>query len=272
MRYDTLALDVRGAILTIMLNRPAQKNAINGAMWPELLDALSRCENDEDVRVLVITGAGGDFCSGADVSGGSDSRSLRPLRRMTLVGQVAAALHRLTKPSIAKVRGVAVGAGCNLALGCDLVVASSNARFSEIFVRRALSPDFGGSWLLPRMVGLHIAKELAFFGEIVSGEDAARLHLINRAVADEELDGFVDEWARRLASGPPVALTLTKRLLNASHQLTLEAALEVEAASQAVNSTSVDTREAAAAWQDGRRQPRFTGESVFGVSAEQRHP
>ena len=121
---------------------------------------------------------------------------------MQWINQVPLALHRLPKPTIAKVRGVAAGAGANLALGCDLIVAGETARFAEIFARRGLGLDFGGSWLLPRLVGLHRAKELAFFGDVVSAADADRLGLVNRVVPDAELDEFVTAWAGRLAAGP----------------------------------------------------------------------
>ena len=125
---------------------------------------------------------------------------------MRHVGDVALALHRLPIPTIAKVRGVAVGAGCNMAIGCDLVVASENARFSEIFARRGLSIDFGGSWVLPRIVGMHRAKELALFADIIDAAEAERIGLVNRVLPDAEIDGFVDDWAARLAAGPPIAL------------------------------------------------------------------
>src|SRR2546430_14339333 len=135
---------------------------------------------------------------------------------MRHIGATALALHRLAKPTIAKVGGIAAGAGCNLALGCDLIVASDNARFSEIFSRRGLSVDFGGSWVLPRLIGLHRAKELAFFAEIVSAKEAADIGLVNRVVPAGELDAVVDDWARRLAAGPPIALSMTKATLNNS--------------------------------------------------------
>ena len=114
---------------------------------------------------------------------------------MRHIGDVALALHRLPQPTIAKIRGVAVGAGLNMALGCDLVVASTNARFSEIFARRGLSIDFGGSWVLPRRVGLHRAKELALLADIIDATEAERIGLVNRVVDDAELDAFVDDWA-----------------------------------------------------------------------------
>jgi enoyl-CoA hydratase/carnithine racemase len=177
---------------------------------------------------------------------------------MRHVGDVALALHRLPKPTIAKVGGVAAGAGCNLALGCDLVVASQDARFSEIFARRGLSIDFGGSWLLPRLIGLHKAKELAFFAEVISAQDAKEFGIVNRVVPADELDGFVTDWARRLASGPPLALSLTKAMLNSSLSATMDEALEDEARSQAVNLRTEDAVEAMRAFVE-KREPAFKG-------------
>ena len=180
------------------------------------------------------------------------------LARMRHVTEVAMSLARLPQPVIAKVRGVAVGAGMNMALGCDLVVASENARFSEIFARRGLSIDFGGSWLLPRRVGLHKAKELALFADIINAADAERLGLVNRVVPDVELDGFVDEWAKRLAAMPPIAIAQTKRMLNNSMNVTLEEALDDEGAAQTVNFSTKDTAEAIAAFTE-KREPKFQG-------------
>ena len=154
-------------------------------MWNELLATFREIALDSSAdRVVVLTGAGGDFCSGADLSGGgADDPERHQLTTMRHIGDVALALHRLPQPTIAKVRGVAVGAGLNMALGCDLVVASTNARFSEIFARRGLSIDFGGSWVLPRRVGLHRAKELALLADIIDATEAERIGLVNRVVA-----------------------------------------------------------------------------------------
>ncbi len=157
----------------------------------------------------------GAFCSGADLwAAGPTRRGTPPDLHHAPRGRRGLALHRIPQPTIAKVGGVAAGAGCNLALGCDLIVASDDARFSEIFARRGLSLDFGGSWLLPRLIGLHRAKEMALFADIMSAKEAEALGLVNRVVPAGELDAFVDDWAPRLAQGPPVALAQTKRLLN----------------------------------------------------------
>ncbi len=157
---QTIHVTRADGVVTVVLDRPARKNAVNGQMWTELLATFREIAASQEDRVVVITGANDEFCSGADLSG--EERPRLFLASMRQVGDVALALHRLPQPTIAKVRGVAVGAGANLAFGCDLVVASENARFSEIFARRGLAVDFGGSWVLPRLVGMHRAKELAF--------------------------------------------------------------------------------------------------------------
>ena len=158
--------------MTVTMNRPERKNAANGTMWRELLAVFDDVAADRDARAMVLTGAGGAFCSGADLSDPSDvaGRPGRPPPGPDAGARPMwpSALHRIPKPTIAKVGGVAAGAGMSMALGCDLVVASESARFSQIFAKRGLSVDFGASWLLPRLIGLHRAKELAFFADILS--------------------------------------------------------------------------------------------------------
>jgi 2-(1,2-epoxy-1,2-dihydrophenyl)acetyl-CoA isomerase len=246
--------------VTITLDRPEKKNAINLLMWDELLATLREISGSGEDRVVVVTGAGGAFCSGADLSGGGGDLvgHRHQLASMRHVGDVALALHRLPQPTIAKVGGVAAGAGANMALGCDLIVASDDARFTEIFARRGLTIDFGGSWLLPRRVGLHRAKELALLAEIISAKEAEAMGLVNRVVPVGELDAFVDDWATRLAAGPPIALAQTKRLLNNAFAVTLEQALEDEGAAQTVNFGTKDTLEAMSAFVE-KRAPNFKG-------------
>ncbi|MFM8970802.1 MAG: enoyl-CoA hydratase [Actinomycetota bacterium] len=247
------------SIATVTINRPQRKNAVTGDMWAQLAETFRSLSADSDVRCVVITGAGGEFCSGADLSARSASgKQVHQLAAMRHVNDAALSLHRMPQPTIAKVRGVAVGAGCNMALGCDLVVASETARFSEIFAKRGLSVDFGGSWLLPRRVGLHRAKELALFGDIVSAADAREMGLVNRVLPDGELDAFVDGWAKRLAAGPPIALALTKRMLNNAMNVTMEEALDDEGAAQTVNFGTKDTLEAMEAFMQ-KREPKFKG-------------
>jgi enoyl-CoA hydratase/carnithine racemase len=255
---ETLLVERRdGGIVVVTLNRPDRKNAIDAAMWNELLETFAEIGESTTDRVMILAGAGDAFCSGADLAGeaGADRHQLQ---RMHHFNRVGLALHAIPKPTIARVHGIAAGAGLNLALGCDLVVASDRARFSEIFAKRGLSLDLGGSWLLPRLVGLHRAKELALLADIVSAAEAERIGLVNRVVAHEDLDAFVDDWAARLAAGPPLALAMTKRMLNNAFSVTLSEALDAEAMAQSVNVASKDTREAISAFLE-KRTPSFKG-------------
>jgi len=244
-------------VVTVTLNRPRVKNAIVPSMWEELRRIFQDVTQSESDRVLIVTGSGDAFCAGAQLSDDMN-RDVHPLNSMHPVNAAALALHDVSKPTIAKVNGDAVGAGMNLALGCDLIVAGERARFSEIFARRALSIDFGGSWLLPRLVGLHKAKEIALFGDIIGADEAERLGIVNRVVSDDELDGVVAEWADRLAAGPPLALQMTKRMLSNAFSLSLAEALNAEAAAQTVNFGSKDTKEGVLAFLE-KRAPVFRG-------------
>jgi 2-(1,2-epoxy-1,2-dihydrophenyl)acetyl-CoA isomerase len=258
---ETIIVERDGGIVTVTLNRPERKNAGNGLMWEELQRTLSEVARRRDDRVVVLTGAGGAFCSGADIGdprGVSGDPDDPHLVRMRFFGQVVLALRSLLKPTIAKVRGVAAGAGMGLALGCDLIVASDNARFSQIFARRGLSVDGGSSWMLPRLVGLHRAKEIVYFADMLTAAQAADFGFVNRVVADDELDGFVDDWARRLAAGPPIALSLSKALLDNAMAVSMAQALEDEARCQTINFGTADTAEAMRAFAE-KREPRFEG-------------
>jgi 2-(1,2-epoxy-1,2-dihydrophenyl)acetyl-CoA isomerase len=255
---ETLLISRQDGVVTVTMNRPSKKNAATDVMWRELLETFRAVAANPEDRVMVLAGAGSDFCSGADLSSNGESANSSVQARMRVITDACLALQRIPQPTIAKVRGVAVGAGCNMALICDLVVASDNARFSEIFSKRGLSVDFGGTWVLPRLVGMHRAKELAFFADIISAKEAGEIGLVNRVLSDGEVDAFVDGWAKRLAAGPPIALAHTKRMLNNSLNATLEQALEDEASAQANNFNTRDTAEAMVAFLE-KREPRFTG-------------
>jgi 2-(1,2-epoxy-1,2-dihydrophenyl)acetyl-CoA isomerase len=248
------------AVATVILNRPAVRNALDLAMRQGLDDALAELADDPAVRVLVLRGAGEHFCAGGDVK-------LMQARRMSAAeGQArVAALNRAVRrlvrfraPTIAMVDGFAVGAGSNLAIACDLVIASTRARFGEVFARLGLIPDGGGIYLLPRRIGLARAKELAFTAEVLDAEAAARIGLVNRVVAPEALEPETRALARRIADGPPRALALAKALLDRSLALDLDTALEWEALAQGLLIDSADHREGLAALFE-RRGPRFTG-------------
>lgn len=258
----TVSRDDHG-VVTLTMDRPEKKNAINNRMWLELTAVFDEVADSRDDRVLVITGAGDAFTSGADLSrseaGDLSSGVGTALHSMRLVGRCALLLHDLPKPTIAKVNGVAVGAGCNLALGCDLIVASDAARFSEIFVRRGLSIDFGGSWLLPRLIGLHKAKELAFLGDVIGAADAERFGIVNRVVPAADLDAEVTALARRIAAQPPVQISIIKKQLNQSMSMSMAEALEFEDVAQSLALSSRDTAEAMLAFFE-KREPNFIGE------------
>ena len=255
---DEILLDRSDGVVTLTLNRPEVKNAIAFPMWEDLARIFTEVSRREEDRVLVVTGSGGCFCAGAELSDAMVKQGGHPLNAMQPVNAAALALHHLCKPSIAKVNGDAVGAGMNLALGCDLIVAGESARFSEIFARRALSVDFGGTWLLPRLVGMHKAKELALFGDVIPAAEAERIGVVNRVVPDAELDAFVADWAKRLAEGPPLALQSTKRMLSNASSVSMAEALDAEATAQTVNLTSKDIREGVKAFFE-KRPPKFGG-------------
>ena len=256
---ETLQVERDGGIVTVTLNKPQKKNAVDPTQWTEMAriwDDIAR--NPRRDRAVVVTGAGGDFCSGADLWLDPGEEPPHQLTAMRNVSAAIQGLHDLPQPTIAKVPGVAAGAGCSLALACDLIVAGDKARFAEIFPKRGLALDGGSSWLLPRLIGLHKAKELAFFGDIISAAEAEAFGLVNRVVPDDELDAFVQGWADRLASGPPIALSLSKRMLNDASTRTLQQALEAEAMSQSVTLQTQDTRDAFAAFVE-KRDPDFQG-------------
>ena len=261
---ETLLVDRRDGVVTVTLNRPEKYNAVNRRMWRELIEVFDDVEDTPGDRVLVLTGAGKAFCSGADLTDADAAGELQggvgaSIAQMRVVGRCALRLHELHLPTIAAVNGVAAGAGCNLALGCDLVLASADARFSEIFTRRGLNIDFGGSWLLPRLIGLHRAKELAFLAEVVSAAEAERYGIVNRVVPADRLSGEVTELADRLAAMPPIQLSITKRLLNQSFSVSMAEAVEFEGVAQVLEFRTADAAEAMVAFAE-KREPRFTGE------------
>ena len=254
--YETLLLARSGPVLTVAFNRPERKNALSWQMWMDLRAALHQAGADPSVRILVLTGSGGSFCAGADLV--DKTTSLHPLVQMNTVHAVVEQLHRLAKITIARVDGDAIGAGCNLALACDFVFASERSRFAQIFVRRGLAVDCGGSWILPRLVGARLAKELCLTGRMLSAAEAAAIGLLTRCVPADDLDRQIDELVEELLLGAPNAQSLTKQLLHESNAVSLGVALEREATAQVVNLGAPDLREAVSAFRE-RRPAQFTG-------------
>ena len=204
-----------GGLLTVTLDRPKRKNAISTAMWNELDEAVNRATVDPSVRAVVLTGSGGDFSAGADLSG-EESNGLTGhgpqlvVHEMRIVGGILGRLKRLPKPTIAAVDGVAVGVALGIALACDLVIATDRARFMQVFVKRGLAMDGGTSWTLPHLLGPRRAKQLAFFGDTLDAATALEWGLINEVVAPEALAETARSWGRRLADGPTTAIALMK--------------------------------------------------------------
>ncbi|MBI3637071.1 MAG: enoyl-CoA hydratase [Candidatus Rokubacteria bacterium] len=260
MGYTTLLLDRTGPIATLTLHRPEARNALDLVMRREMLDALDEIDADADARVVIVTGAGGHFCAGGDVKSMREKRqtAAEGRARVQALNHLVLRLVEFPKPTIAMVDGFAVGAGCNLALGCDLVVASDRAKFGEVFGKIGLVPDGGGSWLLPRLVGLARAKELVFTADIIDAAEAARIGLVNRVVPAAELATTTRALAERIAGGSPAVLRLAKHMLNRAAVSDLPAALDLEAYSQALSIPTEDHQEGLRAFFE-KRAPKFTG-------------
>jgi enoyl-CoA hydratase/carnithine racemase len=251
--------------VTITINRPERRNALDRATFALLRDTLRDIATNDDDRVVVLTGTGDAFCAGGDLTpataaaDAADAAASPPPGGGTLavmrspIGEAALALHQLPQPTIAAVNGVAAGAGVNLAIGCDLVIAAESARFAELFVRRGLSIDFGGTWLLPRIVGLQQAKRMALLGDWYDAHEAQRLGLVTEVCAADELAGHVSAMARRLAEHSPVALSMIKRGLNRAFEVDMASALEHEALAQAACAASPAFAEAVAAFKGSGR-------------------
>jgi 2-(1,2-epoxy-1,2-dihydrophenyl)acetyl-CoA isomerase len=257
---ETLLVDRVGGVQTITLNRPDALNSFNASMKRELLEVLKAAARDTDVRCLILTGAGRAFSAGQDLKerqapGAADlAEELREHYNPIVRG-----LRRLEKPIIAAVNGVAAGAGCSLAIACDIVIAAENARFIEVFTKVGLVPDTGSTWFLPRLVGYARAAEMVFTAEPVDAATAERIGLINRVVPSERLMPEARALAERLAAAPPLALALAKRALNRALESDLDSALDHEAQLQGIAGRSQDHAEGVAAFIE-KRPPRFTGE------------
>lgn len=260
MGGGTVLVEQADGIVTVTLNRPEARNALNVEMREELEAALRGLQGSPTVRVLVLRGAGEHFCAGGDVKTMQARRggAAEGQARVEAMNRAILALAHFPAPTIAMVDGFAVGAGCNLALACDLVVASDRARFGEVFARIGLVPDGGGTYFLPRRVGLAKAKELVFTGDVVDALDAERIGLVNRVVPAAELSARTLALARQIADGPPRAHATAKTLLNRALGLDLDTSLVCEALAQGMMIESEDHREGLAAFFEKRR-PRFTG-------------
>lgn len=254
-----LQIEDRDGVRWLTIDRPDRKNAIPPEGWGVLRDEFVAFERSA-ARVLVVRGGGEDFCSGADLAErGEGARTARAAYEgMKRLAECATALHRLTKPTIAAVDGVAVGAGMNLALGCDVVIATTRARFSEIFVRRGLTIDFGGTWQLPRHVGLQRAKELALSGRMVGAEEAVRIGLALEAVDPELFEDRIAELAGSFAAQAPIGQMFAKQGIGVAHESSFAEALDREGQAQTICFGSHDSTEGIVAFLE-KRPPEFGG-------------
>jgi 2-(1,2-epoxy-1,2-dihydrophenyl)acetyl-CoA isomerase len=264
MSYQNLLFDIDDAIATITLNRPERLNALNYALKNEMLKAFDVVANDDAVRAVVLTGSGRAFCAGADLQDVlRRSLDMDPVTRereaVRGFNELVRVMRQLEKPIIAAVNGVAVGGGCCLAMAADIRLAGPSAQFGMVFVRLGLSSaDMGGTFLLPRLVGLAHASELLLTGEIIGAERAERIGLVNRLLAKDELMPTARQYAARLAAGPPIALAATKRALNQSLGIDIAQHLDYEAYVQSTCMLTDDHREGVEAFLS-KRQAQFQG-------------
>lgn len=254
MDYQALILSKGNGIASITLNRPEVLNALNTKLSEEMRIAIEEVGSDNTVRVLVITGAGRGFCAGGDLkelplTPGNPAASQKALAEWH---KILLSIRRLDKPVIAAVNGVAMGGGMDLALMCDIRIASENARFGEAYVRIGGIPDSGGTYLLPRLIGTARACELLLTGDVIDSREAERIGLVNKVVPAEQLESATRELAARLAGGPPISMGLIKRAIYLSETQNLESALHTAALMTSLNMETQDAKEGVVAFIEKR--------------------
>jgi 2-(1,2-epoxy-1,2-dihydrophenyl)acetyl-CoA isomerase len=258
---NTLILDRDGGVLWLRLNRPQARNGINAVMRDELEAALADADRDRDVRAIVVTGSGPDFCVGADLAAASGTEPQTPLdyrAPMIPYQNLFRQLWELETPVVSAVRGRVAGIGWLLALLADLVVASESAKWTHVFTRRGMAPHAGDPFFLPRILPFHVLNEIALLGDTVTSADLHRWGAVNRLVADEAVDKTAAELAGRLAAGPTLSLGQARRLYRRSLVSDMTTAFAEESAAIAMLSATSDRAEGVTALLEGRR-PKFTG-------------
>ena len=263
-KFENIVFSKEGTVAKIVLNRPERLNAINRAMEQELTESLADIHNDEDLKVLVLTGAGRAFCSGGDVSenmveeyGGSVQKVSDTFHHV--YQGIILQLFNLDMPTIGMINGTAVGLGFDLALACDIRIGSEDAKFMVAFTKMGLTPAAGGAWLLPRVMGLTKANELIYTADLVEAEEALRLGILNRLVPSASLEKETMALAQKISQNSPVANRLAKLQIHRGLDTDLGTALELGATCQAICLTSKDSREALVAFRE-KRKPVFKGE------------
>ncbi len=254
-----------GHVATITLNRPEKLNAYSEVMVHEILSAMAEARDDDQIRAVIITGAGRGFCSGGDISRdfqyparyrGHRLESMLEMREN--MHELVKFLQRFDKPTIAAVNGAAVAGGLTLALACDFRIAAESARLGDTSLKFALIPDEGGAYLFPRFMGLERALKMSLFSEVYAARQAKELGLVTEVVADGDLMTTARQWADRLAAGPPIAIRITKRMMHKQLTMNLENALEDAALGTLVTNYTEDVKEGTAAFHE-KRPPKFQG-------------
>lgn len=265
MAYNDIRYDVADRIATVTLNRPDALNATTDELYVELKDCLGRIEADPDVSCVILTGAGKGFCAGADLKARRDHMTpiqLRARHRLILKN-ILEPLYRLEKPVIAAVNGAAAGAGFNIALACDFIVASEKASFIQVFAKVGIVPDLGGMYFLSRVAGINVAKELCYTGRKVQADEAKELGIVNHVVPHDGLMDKAREIAAEIAKASPTATAMTKTLLNKSSNSTLDQMLEYESLAQTVAYLTPEYKEGVAAFRE-KRNPDFAAAAARG--------
>lgn len=260
MAFNTILLDIKEGVGAITLNRPDVYNAFNDEMSFELQDALKEVEKNKEVRAVVLTGAGKAFCSGQDLkaAAAAGNRSFKESLDKRY-NPIIRSMRNMPKPIIGRLNGVAAGAGCSLALACDVILAAESVTLIEVFINVGLVPDSGSSFFLPRVVGQARAFEFSTMGTKISATDALQMGMINRVVKAEELDNEVKKLTDYYASAPTKAIGLIKKMLNMSFNSDLESMLEYESYCQEIAGNSFDNKEGVTAFIE-KRKPMFKGE------------
>lgn len=260
MSYQYLKYSVEQGVATITLNRPDVYNALNDEITYELQDALKAVSKDAQARVVVLTGEGKAFCSGQDLKAASGDQKRSFLQSLhKRYNPIISAMRNLPKPIVCRLNGVAAGAGCSLALACDVIVAAEEATLIEVFINIGLVPDSGSSYFLPRTVGMNKAFELCSMGNRVKASEAVTIGLINKSVPANELDSAVKFYTDYFAKAPTKSIGLIKKMLNKSATSSLEEMLEYEAYCQEIAGTSADYKEGVTAFLE-KRKPEFKGQ------------
>lgn len=253
---------IEDGVATLTMNRPERRNAMSNEMLTGLTEALLRLWEDDTVGAIILTGAGNGFCAGGDVKAMAATDGEQGLEakvhRLSKAMEISRLLHEIPKPTIAMIRGAAAGAGLSMALACDIRFASNNAKFTTAFINVGFSGDFGGSYFLSQLVGTGKARELYYSADLVQADEAHRLNIFNRIIADGELETETQAFAARLANGPRIAMGYMKKNMNAAENSSLRQCFDLEAMHHSRSGMTEDHKEAAQAFVE-KRKPVFKG-------------